>query len=199
MGMHYFCSEVVVTKEEKASAQHVIAAAENVLMLTNDYYSWEKEHREYMTCGQTGHLTNAVAVLMKSREIDASAAKSLLREELIRYEQIFCDTRDRYMSKANPEPGILRLVTLLELGIPGNGIWHATSARYHEPAPLPTRTMTRDIRSLNGASMGSTSHDKESNSQPTGKLFTKGKKPIEQEMDSTEDNVENGVHPKVPE
>jgi hypothetical protein len=64
------------------------------MLLTNDYFSWDKEYRVWICCGKSTYLINAVHVLMSLYSIDATKAKDMLRTKILDAEQVYCDLRD---------------------------------------------------------------------------------------------------------
>ncbi|TGO38461.1 hypothetical protein BHYA_0074g00090 [Botrytis hyacinthi] len=150
--MLVYTADVNLNDNERSSLDPVILPLLKTMVLTNDYYSWEKEYDEYKRTNGSMPIVNAVWLLKHLRNVEDSKARELLRDRIMEYEMQYCKLRDEYLQAENPSPDIRRFLGLVELAAAGNRFWHATSKRYNEwaptPAPNPTsKTKTKTKRS----------------------------------------------------
>jgi ophiobolin F synthase len=148
----FYTSNVALSREERISVEPIIKACGTPMFLTNDYYSWDKEYRVWVSGGKSTYLINAVHVLINLHSLDATKAKNLLRSKILDAEQVYCDLRDQYMKDCAPGPQVIRFFELLELGIAGNCLFHAKSARYDPSIPVPIRNSEKELPLNSGTS-----------------------------------------------
>ncbi|CAG7927668.1 unnamed protein product [Penicillium olsonii] len=122
------------TAEETAQTSSITNAAYEAWVLANDYFSWEKEHNNYESRGSTGHIVSAVFLFMKCYDIDSSAAKRMLRDEIVAREERYCQLKADYLGRGDATKRIMRWLQLLDDVTAGNFAWSMTTARYHEDA-----------------------------------------------------------------
>ena len=119
-----------MTKEEIEITAALTTAAYNILALTNDYFSWEKEWQNYNADGCKGDLINSVLLYMKWYSVDATEAKKMLRSEMMARELKYCNMKAAYLGHGNTSENTIRWLRLLESVMAGNFLWSATTARY---------------------------------------------------------------------
>ncbi|TGO59220.1 hypothetical protein BOTNAR_0167g00160 [Botryotinia narcissicola] len=127
--MLIYTADVNLNDDERSSLDPVILPLLKAMVLTNDYYSWEKEYDEYNRTDGSMPMVNAIWLLKHLREVEDSKAQ-------------------------NPTPDIKRFLGLFELAAAGNRFWHATSKRYNAwaPTPSPTPTSKTKIKTKRSAS-----------------------------------------------
>lgn len=140
--MLIYTADVNLNDNERSSLDPVILPLLKAMVLTNDYYSWEKEYDEYNRTNGSMPMVNAIWLLKHLREMEDSKARELLRDRILEDEMQYCRLRDEYLQAENPSPDIRRFLGLIELAAAGNRFWHATSKRYNEWAPTPAPTPT---------------------------------------------------------
>ncbi|TGO90136.1 hypothetical protein BPOR_0077g00090 [Botrytis porri] len=135
-----------LNNDETSSLEPVILPILQAMVLTNDYYSWDKEYEEYNRTNGSMPMVNAVWLLKHLHEVDNTKARELLKERILDLEMQYCDVRDEYLRTQDPSPDMMQFFGLIELAAAGNRFWHATSKRYNAWAPIPTpasRTKTK--------------------------------------------------------
>ncbi|TGO08094.1 hypothetical protein BTUL_0226g00050 [Botrytis tulipae] len=144
--MLIYTADVNLNDDERSSLEPVILPLLKAMVLTNDYYSWEKEYDEYNRTNGSMPMVNAIWLLKHLREVEDSKARELLRDRILEDEMKYCRLRDEYIQTENPSPDIKRFLGLFELAAAGNRFWHATSKRYNAWAPTPAPTPTSETK-----------------------------------------------------
>ena len=110
----------------------MIRAAEITFLLTNDYYSWEKEYDAYQRVNN-GRIYNAIEVLMRTGNLSPAVARERVRSLITVYEHKFLHERD-LLYKENPSlPFYLRkLAEVCEPAIAGYHFWCAVCPRNND-------------------------------------------------------------------
>ncbi|KAL4815396.1 isoprenoid synthase domain-containing protein [Aspergillus spinulosporus] len=147
-----FAHDIHLTKEEKASVQHLAEAALTGCVLGNDYYSFNKEFDEHQRRGTLDRMQNAVALLMREYGYTEEEARSIVRSEIQHREREFIDGLNAWDSHAGPDCAELRRYLALVLMVTsGNMFWMSHAPRYHE---AELSTTAKDRSTLVGMSRG---------------------------------------------
>ncbi|KAF7931846.1 uncharacterized protein EAE98_004582 [Botrytis deweyae] len=136
--MLIYTADVNLNDDERSSLNPVILPLLKAMVLTNDYYSWEKEYDLYNRTNGSVAMVNAVWLLKHLRDVEDSKARELLRDRILEYEMQYCRLRDEYIRTESPSSDMKRFLGLIELAAAGNRFWHATSKRYNAWVPTPT-------------------------------------------------------------
>jgi hypothetical protein len=138
---------------------HISRLVYYAIILWHDYCSWEKEEEAYHRGGST-FLVNAVHVEMLVHNVDSANAKKLLWNEIVKFEEQYCEARDMHIKEQSPGPETIRWFGLLELGLAGNAYWSARTPRYNKSAPPPpTRANGVKAASIPAALKAATDRD----------------------------------------
>lgn len=121
-----------LTYVETAQTSSITSAAYDAWVLVNDYFSWEKEYKNYEANGSTGQIVSAVFLFMKWHDIDPITAKKMLRGEIIVREERYCQLKADYLARGNVTDRIIKWFKLLDFVTAGNFAWSMTTARYHD-------------------------------------------------------------------
>lgn len=105
------------------------------MILTNDYYSWDKECKE----APDQQLPNAVHVMNKIHGVDATNARYMVKREILRFEREYLEARNEFIAGSPPEANLIRFFSLVELGTAVSKLWHLTSPRHNPSIPVPVR------------------------------------------------------------
>ncbi|KAF9241499.1 hypothetical protein DTO013E5_8798 [Penicillium roqueforti] len=132
MALMCFSMDFYLTAEETAQTSSITSAAYDAWVLVNDYFSWEKEHKNYESNGSTGQIVSAVFLFMKWHNIDPTTAKKMLRSEIIAREERYCQLKADYFARGNVTKSIIKWFELLDIVTAGNFAWSMTTARYHD-------------------------------------------------------------------
>ncbi|KAF5874334.1 putative geranylgeranyl pyrophosphate synthetase protein [Botrytis fragariae] len=142
--MLFYTADVNLNNDEISSLKPVILPVLQAMVLTNDYYSWDKEYKEYNRTNGSMPMVNAVWLLKHLHDVDNTKARGLLREKILDLEMQYCNIRDEYLRTQTTSPDTIRFFGLIELAVAGNRFWHATSKRYNSWAPTPvSKTKTK--------------------------------------------------------
>ena len=110
----------------------MIRAAENTFLLTNDYYSWEKEYDAYQRVNN-GRIYNAIEVLMRTGNLSPAVARERVRSLITAYEDTFLHERDLLYEENPSLPFYLRkLAEVCEPAIAGYHFWCAVCPRNND-------------------------------------------------------------------
>jgi hypothetical protein len=123
---------IKLTEEEKHLASAIVRPALVSGILTNDYYSWEKEFQAY----QDGKLTrpmNAVFILMGQYGVSADQAKELLKAKIIDFEREYSRSRNKLeIEGLQISQNLLKYIMAAGLFASGHSLWCTSAPRYHQ-------------------------------------------------------------------
>ncbi|GJJ06739.1 hypothetical protein Clacol_000935 [Clathrus columnatus] len=119
--------DIILTEDEFRIIQPLEESIGYILVLTNDYFSYDKEK-----VMESDNLKNTVSMFMKQYNIPESAAKCLLKGLIIGEEEkakaILTDLIQKGLIVSD---NLKRYCNGLELMVGGNHLWHLTCGRYH--------------------------------------------------------------------
>jgi geranylgeranyl pyrophosphate synthase len=122
---------LTLTEEEDSKLESIVFPCYAVLGLTNDYFSFDREWKEFEESQDTT-MTNAVCLLMELEKIDVETAKTRLREEVIKYEKEFLRRQTQFAtSQPAPSEKLLWYLRALAYQVSGNTVWSLKCPRYH--------------------------------------------------------------------
>jgi len=119
------------TREEVAATAEMTDVAYGAWVLVNDYFSWEKEWKNYTANGSVGLIVSAVWFFMKWHSVDAEESKRMIRKEIMAREEKYEQMRDEFLARGNHSRRTLEWINLLDNVTAGNFVWSMTTARYH--------------------------------------------------------------------
>ncbi|KAF3080003.1 hypothetical protein TWF706_003037 [Orbilia oligospora] len=133
------------------------------LSLTNDYFSFEVEYREFLDTG-ADTLVNCVWLFMQWEKQDVEAAKNTVRRRINEFERDFLRRREELEKcYAEYDPRLLQYLESLFYTIAGNVIWSSTCPRYNPELALTSSqnaSERRDTQSLESDAASETETDK---------------------------------------
>jgi hypothetical protein len=132
MSLLCFSMNLYRTDEEIESTAEMTDIAYGAWILVNDYFSWEKEWKNYMANGSVGLIVSAVWFFMKWHSVDAEESKRMVRKEIMAREEKYEQMRDEFLARGNHSQKTLEWINLLDNVTSGNFVWSMTTARYHE-------------------------------------------------------------------
>lgn len=131
MAIIRFAMDLRLTPEELKSIHDLELLIGEIAGLTNDFWSWEKEVQAQSVAGYAGlPHRNAVAVLMKEKNVDAVEAKELLKQHILAVESDFLQKVSDWQSSAGISQNLRRYVMSMEIMAGGNSFWSSTCDRY---------------------------------------------------------------------
>ena len=120
------------TKEDFDIVGGMIQAADNTMLLLNDYYSWEKEYDAYQRLNN-GRIMNAIELLMRTENISPTIARERVRSLITVYENRFLHERDLLYGENPSLPFHLRkLAEVCESSVAGYHFWCTVCPRYSD-------------------------------------------------------------------
>lgn len=154
MSLLRFAMDLEMTESETARVSPVTKAGFDAWVLVNDYFSWEKEWKNYQDNGSKGEIVSAVFLYMKWYSIEGPEAKQKLRTEIVAREKKYDDEKQALLSQGGDDDKLLRWFEICDLITAGNFAWSMTTARYWR-ADDPYQ----ELRKLHQHSTVSTTHD----------------------------------------
>jgi predicted secreted protein len=131
MSLLCFSMDLHRTREEVAATAEMTEMAYGAWVLVNDYFSWEKEWKNYTANGSVGLIVSAVWFFMKWHSVDVEESKRMIRKEIMAREEKYEQMRDEFLARGNHSRKTLEWINLLDNVTAGNFVWSMTTARYH--------------------------------------------------------------------
>ena len=91
--MARFGMDLSLSEQELHSVDNIFQSADNALVLTNDYYSWEREYAASQRVG-AGRIVNSVELLMRTKGLTTDDAKQAIKQHIIAYEKEYSDRKN---------------------------------------------------------------------------------------------------------
>ncbi|EPS43801.1 hypothetical protein H072_2231 [Dactylellina haptotyla CBS 200.50] len=153
-GVMLFGLGATLTDEEYRVAAEVLRPCWASLALVNDYFSFEKEYREYLEKGT--RITNSIWFYKQARNIDISEAKGIVREQINGFEQGFLRKRAAfYEDSTGKSEALLKYIETWYYVIGANTHWSSDCYRYNsvpkvtrDEAPLKAEQMQSVLEEL---------------------------------------------------
>jgi len=117
-----------------------------VIVLQNEYFSYDKEYRAWVAGGKKGVLVNGVQILMRERDITEKAAKDVIKAAMMDTEMKYVKERDACTKAGKATDTVLRYCAGMEYLIAGGQVWSLSSARYHADAINPYAELARKVK-----------------------------------------------------
>ncbi|KAK6213346.1 geranylgeranyl pyrophosphate synthase [Colletotrichum tabaci] len=129
-----------VSDSDKTRIRPLFAAAESALVLTNDYWSWDREWRQAQQTEES-RIVNAVHLFMRTQGLAMHEAREAVRERILAYEAEYLRLKTEFYSQ-NPNVGadLKKYIEVCGVITAGNHYWCANCPRHHswrdQDAPL---------------------------------------------------------------
>ncbi|KAK1977183.1 geranylgeranyl pyrophosphate synthase [Colletotrichum cereale] len=126
-----FGMAVDVSESDKKRIRPIFAAAESALVLTNDYWSWD---REWQQAQQTKdpRIVNAVHLFMRTEGLEIYQAREVVRDRILAYEAEFLRLKDEfYVQNPNITAHLKKYIELCGVITAGNHLWCANCPRHN--------------------------------------------------------------------
>ena len=125
-----WCWDIKLEEDDHKALQAYYDAATLVVILTNDYFSWDLDKRT----SKGARIPNIVPVMMEEFKLSEQEVRVHLKGMIVDAEQ---KTRrlGNELKKESESQNVLRYVKAMELFIGGgNGFWSASCPRYNDPS-----------------------------------------------------------------
>lgn len=133
-----------ISDEELAPIRHIFEPAEWALVLTNDYWSWDREHNAWLTKGS--RLVNSIELLSRLRNISFDEAKDVVRELITTYERDYKKRVGCFLQEHPTTPSYLRdFIQVAGLVVAGNHYWCANCPRHHAWKDQVANTLDQQV------------------------------------------------------
>ena len=129
-GLLTFGMALTIPTEEMALCKELMRPAFAAITLTNDLFSWEKEHEAAQKAGES-QVVNAVWVLMREYSTDETRAREICRDKIkenVAYYLRIVDDTKRNLSISSD---LAKYLDALQYLYSGNLIWSMHCPRYH--------------------------------------------------------------------
>ncbi|KAF4966749.1 hypothetical protein FSARC_5614 [Fusarium sarcochroum] len=130
MSLLRFAMDFKLSEAEEQKIAHITTVAYGAWVLVNDYFSWDKEWKNYQANGSTGMIANAIFLFMGWYSVDKEDAKKMVRKEIMSREAKYCTLKDEFIAKGLATDKILHWLHVLDCVTAGNFAWSMTTARY---------------------------------------------------------------------
>jgi ophiobolin F synthase len=132
-----FAMGVKVSEEQREAVDHITRPIMTVMVLANDYYSYDKEHDEYLSLPGSEEPRNSISLLMKQHGKTLPEARLFLQEKMVEFEQEYLSNRKEYDAKHQDIPTDLRkFLDAAELAGSGAFYWCSVCPRYNDFLPF---------------------------------------------------------------
>ncbi|KAK6525835.1 hypothetical protein TWF281_010878 [Arthrobotrys megalospora] len=122
---------IELSEEETNLLADIVRPCFAALSLTNDYFSFEVEYREFLDTG-ADTLVNCVWLFMQWEKLDVEAAKNTVHRRINEFERDFLRRREELEKcYTGYDPRLLQYLESLFYTIAGNVIWSSTCPRYN--------------------------------------------------------------------
>ncbi|EGX49003.1 hypothetical protein AOL_s00079g224 [Orbilia oligospora ATCC 24927] len=156
-GVILFGMGIRLTDEEHKIAREVVIAVWRALALLNDYFSFNKEYREFLESDDTT-LVNAVWLYTQWENLDIETAKEVVRKKALEFEQKFLKDRQEFLkTHAHRNTRLAKYIEGWYYAMSANLWWNLDCPRYHSapPNPEPTDPSVKEIEEkLGNTSIG---------------------------------------------
>ncbi|KAH8627052.1 hypothetical protein IG631_19070 [Alternaria alternata] len=123
-----------LTKEEEKLIEPVLKPYYEIMILTNDYFSWETEYTTFLRSNEKVVVRNAVPLFMEWYSMSCQEAKVALKEKIKSLEDDYCSLKAGLFSQyqiPGSSPAVMRWFEILEGVLAGNIFWSKTCPRYN--------------------------------------------------------------------
>ncbi|TDZ67567.1 Ophiobolin F synthase [Colletotrichum trifolii] len=126
-----FGMAIDISESEKTETRPLFKAAESALVLTNDYWSWDREWRLAQRT-QDPRIVNAVHLIMRTEGLSVDQAREKVRERIVDYEREYLRLKEEfYTQRPNLPLYLRRYVEVCGVITAGNHYWCANCPRHH--------------------------------------------------------------------
>ena len=169
------------SKDDEALFAPARTSAERALMLTNDYYSWERERDQASSQGE-GRIFNAVWFIMRQDDVSETVALNTVKNMILKYEAEYAENKAK-LYRDNPSLPFDLRVWIEGCGavVAGNHYWCSHCPRHNDwkskPPPAPSKQLTlNEISAMgrSGAKLGSAVTDMSSDKPESTKANAHG-------------------------
>jgi hypothetical protein len=135
-------------------------------VLTNDYYSFNKEFDEHHRSGTIERMQNGVALLMREYGYNEQEAREILKKEVNKMEEQFMEMYLTWLNgPVQKSRSLIQYLTMVLCLYSGTMFWMAHGARYHRTDLITT---AEDRATIVGKCQGGTLRMMEGYPPPKG-------------------------------
>lgn len=177
--MVQFGMAIDVSDEEETKIRPIFEAAEAALVLTNDYWSWDREWQHAQRTNNA-RIVNAVHLFVRTQTISIDQAREVVREKIFFYEAEYVRIRDNFYAQ-NPEiPSYLKqYIEVCGSIVAGNHYWCANCPRHHAWREQEAARSDASFPSTSVGTMSDISDMSTSSPESPRMLVATGSSPVE--------------------
>lgn len=169
-----FSLGITLTAEEEAQTSGILESAERALLLTNDFYSWDREFEQSAFDNGNSVTFNAVNFIMKEDGISEKSALAKVKDMILAYESEFLDRKaSLYYDVTKLSSSSRSWIESVGLAVAGNHYWSATCPRHNAWKSTP-RQPAADQMSISDLVMMSKSPEISGNGHSSGSVPFRG-------------------------
>lgn len=135
-GVIIFGMALTISDGEMRLVKKIAEHAYATLILSNDYFSWQKEYNDFCRHRSSGSMANAIWVIMNEYSVDVDEAKSMCIEKIKASCQTFCEKKKQLSAKfyLKLSEDLFKYLRALETLITGHAVWSQHTKRYKKKA-----------------------------------------------------------------
>lgn len=129
--MHRFVMGLSYTDEEHRLTEHILRTGSELLVLSQDYWSWDKEYLAWKTHGTK--IKNAVEFWSRTEGLSFELAREKVKTRILDLEQVYIKQSDQFY-KDFPKESVALRPWVESIGACNAGLnyWSACAPRYHD-------------------------------------------------------------------
>lgn len=144
LDMQIFGMALRLTKEEREDCRKVSRPAWDHVMLSNDYFSWQREYDVLLQDESSHFMVNAVWIIMQEQSTTVEIAKELCLNRIRSTSEEYRRMKREYETTRQPSLDVRRLLAVLEATIAGNFVWSIDCPRYNFSGTISRREQSQD-------------------------------------------------------
>jgi predicted transcriptional regulator len=121
--MCQFGMAISLTKKELQLVQPIFIPAESALVLTNDYWSWDREYYLSKRAGAP-KIVNSIDLFMRTEGMTVEEAREKVKRLIISYEADYLRLKSEfYQTYSEISPALRRYIEVCGAIVAGNHYW----------------------------------------------------------------------------
>ncbi|KAK0113545.1 hypothetical protein ONS95_013796 [Cadophora gregata] len=130
--MCQFGMAIDLTDKELQSVRHIFVPAESALVMTNDYWSWDREY--FMSKrANAAKMVNSIDLFIRTQGLTVEEAREKVRNSIIIHEKEYLALKaDFYESHPQVSLALKRYIEVCGVIVAGNHYWCANCPRHND-------------------------------------------------------------------
>ncbi|RAQ98645.1 geranylgeranyl pyrophosphate synthase [Stemphylium lycopersici] len=119
-----------LTNRDHELIKHVMEPIEEALMLTNDYWSWDREYEAWKADGN--RLVNVIDVVRRTQSLPIDTARDIVKHMIIQTEQEYVKRKaEFYQEHPDVSLNLRRWIEAAGCVVAGSHYWATSAPRHH--------------------------------------------------------------------